>query len=197
MCRFLLLAGIAALNLIGGGCSDAPSPRFHSIDITGGNYATDFRLTDHDRRTRTLADYRGKVVTLFFGYLHCPDFCPTHLARQREVMRLLGADADRVQTLFMTVDPERDDTVTLKAFVTAFDPRFVGLRASLSETVATAQGFHAFYQKVPLPDSALGYSMDHSTTMVVFDRRGRPRLVIKHEQSATEVAADLRVLLAE
>lgn len=168
---------------------------FKSIDITGGkDYGSDFKLTDQYGRTRSLADFRGKVVTIFFGYLNCPDFCPTHLMRQKEVLKLLDADAAKVQTLFVTVDPQRDSQEALRAYMAAFDPSFIGLRGTQTEVDAVARSFKAVYRRVPVADSS-AYTVEHSTLTMVFDPQGRLRLAIRHEQSAADVAADLRLLM--
>ncbi len=191
------LAVAAGMSLITGlaGCGD--TVKFNSIDITGGTgYGKVFRLTDHDGKLRTLADYRGKVVTIFFGYLNCPDFCPTHLARQNEVLRLLGKDAARVQSLFVSVDPQRDTPERIKAYVTAFNPSFVGLTGTKEEIDLAVKAFRASYEIVPIKDSLHGYTVQHSTLSMAFDPQGRLRLAIRHEESAQQVAADLALLLA-
>jgi len=195
--HLLLVAAAAILGLLAGlaGCGNAV--KFNSIDITGGaEYGKDFRLTDHDGKLRTLAHYQGKVVTVFFGYLNCPDFCPTHLARQNEVLRLLGKDAARVQTLFVSVDPQRDTPERIKAYVTAFNPSFVGLTGTKPEIDQAVKTFHARYELVPLKDSPLGYTVQHSTLSMAFDPQGRLRLAIRHEESAQQVADDIAALLA-
>ena len=155
--QFLLsLPATAALAAVGLGGCDALNKgyAFKSIDITGAkDYGSDFRLTDQNGQVRTLADFRGKVVTIFFGYLNCPDFCPTHLMRQKEVLKLLGNDASKLQTLFVTVDPDRDSQEALKAYMAAFDPSFIGLRGTQAEVDAVATSFKAIHRKVPIKDS--------------------------------------------
>lgn len=202
MDRRALLAWLPALALPGlvglAGCERLDKARsFKSIDITGNpEFGHDFSLHDHDGRPRSLSDYRGKVVTLFFGYLHCPDFCPTHLAREAAVLQALGPqDAARVQTLFVSVDPARDTPEKIKAYVTVFHPSFIGLTGTEQEIAQAARTFKASYSKVPMPDSSLGYAIDHSTLTLVFDPKGRLRLAVRHEQSATDVATDLKRLL--
>jgi protein SCO1/2 len=170
------------------------APTFHSIDVTGANYGHDFRLTDPDGRERTLADFRGKVVMIYFGFIQCPDVCPTALSRAVEVRRLLGADADRLQLLFITVDPERDTGDILKAYTAEFDPSFLGLSASLEGTREVAEQFRVFFRKVPTGDS---YTMDHGTTSYVFDPAGRLRLAVAHAQTAQSIAADVKTLLQD
>jgi protein SCO1/2 len=169
-------------------------PEFNNIDITGADYARDFALTDASGARRTLSDYRGKVVVLFFGYTQCPDVCPTTLSELAQVRRLLGADAARVQVLFVTLDPQRDTPQLLARYVPAFDPSFIGLVGTEPQTEATAREFKIFYQKAdgPTPDS---YTLDHTSASYVFDPQGRVRLLVLSRASAGQIAADLRRLL--
>jgi protein SCO1/2 len=186
-----LVAAGAALALAA--CQPAaPPPSFKSIDITGAAYARDFSLPDAGGATRALAQFRGKVVLVFFGFTQCPDVCPTSLGRALEVRQLLGADADKVQVVFVSVDPERDTAPVLREYMKAFDPSFIALRGTADQVAATAKEFKVFFQKVPSSNS---YTMDHTTVTYVFDPQGRIRLAVKHEQSAQEVAADVRNLL--
>ena len=174
----------------------AGGPRFESSDITGSSFGHDFALQDPDGKPRTLADFRGKAVVVFFGYTQCPDVCPATRASLAEAMKQLGDDADRVQVLFVTVDPERDTPELLAKYVPAFDPRFVGLRGDAAATERTAREFKVIYQKVPgsAPDR---YTMDHSAGTYLFDPQGRLR-VYEGSAAAPEVFAhDLRALLAE
>lgn len=168
---------------------------FAATDITGANYAKDFRLVDHTGTPRSLADFRGKVVTLFFGYTQCPDICPTNLLTMAEVMRQLGPDAQRVQVLFVTVDPERDTQALLAQYVPAFDARFIGLRGDLPATEAVAKEFRVFYQKQG-DTKGQAYTVDHSTGTYAFDPQGRLRLYIRHGEKPEVIAADLGKLLA-
>lgn len=191
MLRVLLL--VAALALTACSPADAPAS-FHNTDITGADYGRDFALTDHNGNPRTLADYRGKVVTVFFGYTQCPDVCPTNLSTMAAVMKQLGADSDKVQVLFVTVDPERDTPELLKQYVPAFDPRFVGLYGSLEQTAAVAKEFKVFYRKSGDTGSP-NYTVDHSAGTYVFDPAGRLRLYVKHGTTADDIAADIRRLL--
>ncbi|MFT3734348.1 MAG: SCO family protein [Rhodocyclaceae bacterium] len=195
--RSFLQALPAAAGLLLTACGRADrAPVFHSIDITGNTeFRGDFQLVDHNGQPRSIADYRGKLVTLFFGYLNCPDFCPAHLARQTEVLRLLGDDAVRVQTLFVSVDPERDTPERIKAYVTAFNPGFVGLTGSRAQIDEATKAFKASYSISAASGSAMGYTVDHSTLSYVFDLKGRLRLAVRHELSAQAVAEDLRQLL--
>ena len=184
--------GVAAAVM--GGCSPA-KPEFASVDITGAEYARDFHLTDADDRPRQLADYRGKVVVLFFGYTQCPDVCPTTMSDLKAVMQAMGPDADRVQVLFVTLDPARDTSALLKQYVPSFDPRFVGLRADEATTAQTAKDFKVFYQRVEGPNPA-SYTYDHTAGSYVFDPNGRIRLFLRQGQSVDAVAHDLKLLLS-
>jgi protein SCO1/2 len=169
-------------------------PRFRNTDITGAEFARSFSLTGHDGQPRTLDSFKGKVVTVFFGFTQCPDVCPTTLAEMAEVMKLLGPDADRVQALFVTVDPERDTPELLSKYVPAFDPRFLGLYGSADEIARTAREFRVFYQKVP--GKAPGqYQVDHTAASFVFDPQGKVRLYVKYGQGAEPLAHDIRLLL--
>ena len=177
--------------LVLAGCT---KPEFNNIDISGADYARDFALTDTGGARRTLGDYHGKVVVLFFGYTHCPDVCPTTLAQLAQARRLLGTDAERVQVLFVTLDPERDTPQLLQRYVPAFDPSFVGLTGSRQQIEATAREFKVFFQKVdgPTPDS---YTLDHSSGSFVFDPQGRVRLYLSDKSRPDQVAPDLKRLL--
>ena len=192
--RHLLIAGgsVAALSLTA--CDKVLPVSYNGIDITGANYAKDFRLTDPDGRERTVADFKGKAVMLFFGFTQCPDVCPTALVRAAEIRKMLGADGERLQVIFVTVDPERDLPVVLKAYTQAFDPSFLGLYGDLQKTSETAKAFKVFYKKVPTGSS---YTMDHSAFSYVFDPEGKIRLVLRHEQGAQECAEDLRKILGK
>jgi len=177
-----------------GGCSPS-KPQFEGVDITGADYARDFHLTDASGKPRSLSDYRGKAVVLFFGYTQCPDVCPTTMAELQSVMKSLGPDADRVQVLFVTLDPARDTPALLSQYVPAFDPRFVGLSGDEAATVRTAKDFKVFYQKVPGP-TATSYTLDHTAGSYVFDPQGRIRLFLRQGQSAESVTHDLKILLS-
>ena len=190
MIRRLVLLVLAAWLAA---CTPA-GPSFKGSDVTGATFGRDFALTDPAGQPRTLADYRGKAVAVFFGYTQCPDVCPTTLAALAEATRSLGADADKVQVVFITVDPDRDTAALLAQYVPAFDPRFVGLRGDAAATERVAREFKVIYQKVPgtTPDR---YTMDHSAGIFLFDRAGRLRV---YESSADPavLAHDLRTLLA-
>lgn len=169
--------------------------QFRATDITGASFAREFQLTGHDGKPRSLTDFKGKVVVLFFGYTQCPDVCPTALAQFSQAAKQLGADADRVQILFVTVDPERDTQEVLSHYVPAFDSRFLGLYGDAEATARTAKEFKVIFQKQPgkTPEA---YAMDHSAGTYVFDREGRVRLFVRHDQSVDDLVHDIRLLLA-
>jgi protein SCO1/2 len=173
---------------------DAGGPQFRSTDITGVGYGQSLALTDHHGKARRLEDFRGKAVVLFFGFARCPDVCPTTLADMAQVMRQLGPLADRVQVLFVTVDPERDTQAALAKYVPAFDKRFVGLRGDLEATRAAAKEFKVYFEKRPA-ETPGEYSVDHSAQSYVIDPAGRLRLFVRHERIAEDLAPDLRTLL--
>lgn len=185
----LLLAAAAVL----GGCGPE-APRFKASDVTGTAYGRDFQLTDHYGKPRTLADFRGKVVVLFFGYTQCPDVCPTTLSELAEAMRRLGPDADRVQVLFVSIDPERDTAALLSLYMPAFHPSFVGLYGDAEATARTAKEFRILYQKQPgkTPES---YTMDHSAGSFIFDPQGRLRLYVGYGVGPDVFAHDIKELL--
>lgn len=185
---------ITALLLILTACS--PKPEFKNIDITGGTaFGKDFSLVDPDGKVRTLADFKGKVVMMFFGYTQCPDVCPTTLTEMQQVMTILGPQSDKVQVLFVTVDPQRDTAAILRQYVPAFDPRFLGLRpADAAALEKVAKDFKIYYKKVPGVSSG-SYTMDHTAGSYAFDPDGRLRLYIKHAQGPETLAHDLKELL--
>lgn len=168
---------------------------FKNTDVTGLDYAKDFALTDHNGKPRSLADFKGKAVVVFFGYTHCPDVCPTTMSEMAAVMQQLGPQADRVQVLFITVDPERDTQELLSKYVPAFDPRFLGLTGDKAATEKVAKDFKVFYQKVAGKEAG-SYSMDHTAGSFVFDPQGRIRLFVRHGQGAEPIAHDLKLLLS-
>ena len=174
-------------------CSQG-GPKFMGSDVTGSSFGRDFHLSDPAGATRSLADFRGKVVVLFFGYTQCPDACPTTLAELAGAMQKLGADAARVQVLFVTVDPERDNPALLAQYVPAFDQRFLGLYGDAAATEAVAKEFRVFYQKHAgaTPGS---YSVDHSAGTFIFDPQGRLRLYMSYGQGADIFAHDIGELL--
>lgn len=188
-----LFACLIALGLLLTGC-DKP-PAFKSTDISGVDWGKNFALTDHTGKARTLADYRGKVVILFFGYTQCPDVCPTTLMTMNETLKLLGNDATRVQVLFASLDPARDTQELLAQYVPQFNPGFIGLRGDEAATAAMAKEFRAFFTKVP-GATPTTYTIDHSTGSYAFDPQGRLRLLLKHGDAPANLAADLKLLLA-
>ena len=192
--HFLRIFCVAIICCVLAACS--PKPEFKNIDITGStSFGKDFSLLDPDGKVRTLADFKGKVVVMFFGYTQCPDICPTTLTEMQQVMTLLGPQSDKVQVLFVTVDPERDTAAILKQYVPSFDPRFLGLRpADDAALEKVAKDFKIYYKKVP--GSTLGsYTMDHTAGSYAFDPEGRLRLYIKHAQGPETLAHDLKELL--
>ena len=170
-----------------------PQASFVNTDITGSDIGRDFKLTDHTGQVRTLADYRGKVVALFFGFTQCPDICPTTLSDLAQVKQQLGTDGDKLQVLFITLDPERDTQEVLAGFVPAFDPSFVALRGSRAEIDQAVKDFKIFAQKVPAKEGA-GYTIDHTAATYVYDSQGRIRLFVRHGQTQS-LAADVKQLL--
>jgi protein SCO1/2 len=189
---FLSLACLASLLLCLSACQ---SEKFVNTDVTGLDYAKDFALTDHNGKPRTLADFKGKAVVMFFGYTQCPDVCPTTMAEMANVMQQLGPLADRVQVLFVTVDPARDTPTILSQYVPAFDKRFLGLYGDDAATAKVAKEFKVYYQKVPgkTPGS---YTMDHTAGSYVFDPKGNIRLFVKHGQGTEPLVHDLKLLLS-
>jgi protein SCO1 len=188
------LAALASLPLAG--CDKlAPKAAFENTDVTGLDYARGFSLTDHNGKPRTLADFKGKVVLLFFGYTQCPDVCPTTMAEMASVMKELGPAASQVQVLFVTLDPERDTPALLASYVPQFDKRFLGLYGSSADTAKVAKEFKVFYTKVPgsSPDT---YSIDHTAGTYVFDRDGKLRLFVRHGQGPAPLVHDIRQLLS-
>jgi len=190
-----VVRGVLAMVFIAllSACSPPEPLRFNAADMTGVEYGKGFHMLDGDGRERTLEEFRGKVVMVFFGFLQCPDVCPTALSRAVAVRELLGADADKLQMLFITVDPERDTPEALKSYVQRFDPSFIGLHDTVERTAEVAKSFNVFYAKVPTGDS---YTMDHTATSFVFDSTGRLRLAVAHNLPPDLIAADVKTLLA-
>ena len=176
-------------------CSEA-KPQFKAIDLTGADYGRGFQLTDQNGQTRTLKDFRGKLVVMFFGYTQCPDVCPTTLAEMAEAKRLMGADGARVQGVFVTLDPERDTAAVLKAYVANFDPSFVALRGTPEQTASVAKEYKIYYKKVE-GSTPTSYTLDHSAASYVYDTQGRLRLYTRYGTGAQALASDLHLLLAQ
>ena len=191
----ILALGLLAVSMMLAGCGEkTAAPTFKNVDITGAAFARDFALTDHTGKPRTLADYKGKVVVMFFGFTQCPDVCPTTMAEMSAVMKELGPQAEQVQVLFVTVDPERDTKELLAEYVPAFDKRFVGLYGTPEQTAAVAKEFKVFYAKVEgkTPGS---YSIDHTAASYIFDRNGKVRLLVRHAQGPAPIVHDIKQLL--
>jgi protein SCO1/2 len=191
---FILLCCLGALAACDTKTS-APKASFANTDITGSDFGREFSLTDHTGQRRTLADYRGKVVAVFFGFAQCPDICPTTLSDLAQVKQQLGADGDKLQVLFITVDPERDTQEILASFVPAFDPSFVALRGDKAEIDKVTKDFKVFAQKVAGKDGG-AYTIDHTAATYVYDTQGRMRLFVRHGQTISLVG-DIKKLIAE
>ena len=185
----LLLASAAMLAA----CGDR-KPQFNAVDLTGADYAKDFQLPDTDGKVRTLQDFKGKAVIVFFGYTQCPDVCPTTMADIAQAKKLLGADGAKVQGIFITIDPERDTPELLKAYVANFGPDFVALRGTPEQTAAVAKDFKVYYKKVE--GKGGNYTMDHSAASFVYDPQGRLRLYARYGAGPQVLADDLKQLLA-
>lgn len=194
MKKLLSLALLAGALLLAGCDKLSSPPAFKNTDLTGLDYAKGFSLTDHTGQARTLADFRGKLVVLFFGYTQCPDVCPTTMAEMAAVMKELGPSSNDVQVLFVTLDPERDTQEVLAHYVPAFDKRFIGLRGTPEQTAQTAKEFKVFVAKVAgsTPDN---YTVDHTAGSYVFDKDGRIRLFVRHGGGPAPIVHDLRQLL--
>jgi protein SCO1/2 len=175
---------------------EAPAPKFQANDVTGSNWGRDFELIDQNGAPRSMADYRGKVVLVFFGYTHCPDECPTTLAKMAQAVNRLGLDGDRVQGVFVTVDPSRDTPAVLAQYVQAFHPKFVGLTANRPTIAATAKEFKVSYDSRN-PDKSGIYIVDHNTVIFVFDGTGRLRLLTRADMGVNAMVHDLNLLLQE
>ncbi|MGV0960937.1 MAG: SCO family protein [Limnohabitans sp.] len=189
-----LLGGFAlsALLVLGGCGQDKPS--FRGVDITGADYAQGWALTDHNGQQRTLKDFAGKAVIVFFGYTQCPDVCPTSMQELAEVKRLLGKDGDRLQGVFITVDPERDTPELLKSYMANFDPSFVALRPAPEQLPQVAKDFKIYFKKVE-GKTPTSYTMDHSAGSFTFDPQGRVRLYNRYGSGAQALAEDVKILL--
>lgn len=197
--RRTLTAALVVAALVAGalsGCGKpAGTPTFESSDVTGAEFGRKLALHGPGGKPRSLADYSGKVVVVFFGFTHCPDVCPTTLFEVSEIFRALGPEAKDLRALFVTVDPERDTQALLAQYVPAFDPSFVGLYGNLESTQLVAKNYKVFFQKVPgkTPGS---YSIDHSAGSYVYDPQGRLRLFVRHGQPLDGLVADFKLLLA-
>jgi protein SCO1/2 len=187
------LLSLAAGSLVLAACSESKQ-KFNAIDLTGADYAKDFHLPDTDGRMRSLADFKGKVVALFFGYTQCPDVCPTTLAELTQAKQQLGPDGDKLQVVFVTVDPERDTPKVLKAYMANFDPGFIGLVPTPAQLEQVAKDFKVYYKKVE-GATPTSYSMDHSAATYLYDPEGRLRLYARYGGGAPALASDIAKLL--
>ncbi len=176
------------------GCSSEQSVSFNATDITGANYGAGVELVDSHGQLRTLEDFKGEVVMVYFGFIQCPDVCPTALMRAVEVKDALGPLGDKFRVVYITVDPERDTPDIVSAYLAAFDPSFVGLHPTMEQLPDVAKQFRVFYRKVPTGDS---YTMDHTATSLVYDQHGRLRLAVSHAMDAAPIDEDVRNLLQQ
>jgi len=198
ICRSLLLA--AALSGALAGCdkpgSSSPAVAFRGADITGAEYARTLALPDLNGQPRTLGDFKGKVTVVFFGYTQCPDVCPTTMTELAQVKKSLGADSDKLQAVFVTIDPERDTPEILKSYMASFDPSFIALRGTLAQTEATAKEFKVYFAKVPGKTEG-SYTMDHSAGAFILDPKGNVRVFERYGAGAEGLTADVKALLAK
>ena len=192
--RAFLTAIASAGSLLGAACVKSPAS-FKATDITGAKFANDFAMTGHDGKPRSLADFKGKVVVVFFGYVQCPDVCPTTLSTLRTVREQLGADADKLQVVFITVDPERDTREVLSQYVPAFDPSFIGLSGDAATTERVAREFRVLYTK-NAGKTPTSYTVDHSAGVFIFDTQGRIRLYASQNMTPENYVHDIRALLS-
>lgn len=195
--QWLRLCSVTALGaaLVLSGCDRAGAPSFKAIDITGADYARELSLADPDGKRRSLAEFKGRAVVVFFGFTQCPDVCPATMVELAAVKQQLGADGERVQGVFVTLDPERDTPELLKAYVDNFGGGFVALRGTPEETLAAAKHFKVFFAKVPGKTES-SYTIDHTAGSYIFDPQGRVRLFTRHGTGAEALAHDLKLLLA-
>ncbi|MDA7416821.1 SCO family protein [Xenophilus arseniciresistens] len=192
----LLTGGAGALAVLGLAACSESKPSFNAIDLTGADYARDFKLADMNGRERTLADFKGKVVAVFFGFAQCPDVCPTTMLEMKQIKDKLGADGDKLQVIYITVDPARDTAAVMKDYMAAFDPSFLALIPTPEQLAATAKDFKVYYKKVDgkTPGS---YTMDHSAASYLYDPQGRLRLYARYGTPVDALAADIQTLLKQ
>ena len=193
--RAALLASLVSMVFTLAACNPPAAPKFQSTDVTGASFGKALALADHNGKPRTLADFHGKIVVLFFGFTQCPDVCPTTLAEMAKVVKELGADGDKVQVLLVSVDPERDTPALLKQYVTAFHPSFIGLAGDADATARTAKEFKVYVQKQPIKSG--GYSVDHSAGTFILDQQGRLRLFVQYGAGAQVLLNDIKQLLKQ
>ena len=195
--RIALWGATAASVAVLAACSpSAKAPKFNGIDVTGAEYAKDFPLPDQDGKVRSIKDFAGKVVVVFFGYTQCPDVCPTTMSELAEVKRSLGADGERLQGVFITVDPERDKPEILKAYMANFDPTFVGLTGTPEQLAAVAKDFKIYYKKVD-GKTPTSYTMDHSAGSYIYDPKGNLRVYTRYGSGAQALQSDVKALLSQ
>ncbi|WP_249661254.1 SCO family protein [Variovorax sp. PCZ-1] len=187
ICLFCLIFVLLA------GCAEKKQ-EFRSIDITGAEYAKDFALPDVNGQTKTIADFKGKAVVLFFGFAQCPDVCPTTMAEIAEVKKSLGKDGERVTAVFITVDPERDSPQVLKAYMESFDPSFTALRGTVAQTESLAKYYKIYYKKVE-GKTPTSYTIDHTAASFIYDPQGKLRLYTRYGMGAQALTDDLKLLL--
>lgn len=192
--RRVLLSCWGALTIAALVACSPDKPSFKAIDITGADYARGFTLSDHNGQTRSLSDFKGKVVVVFFGYTQCPDVCPTSMTELAEVKRLLGADGDKLQGVFVTVDPARDTAELLKAYMGNFDPSFVAFIPTPEQLAAVAKDYKVYYKKVD-GKTPTSYTMDHSAGSYVYDPQGNLRLFSRYGSGPQALAEDIKILL--
>ena len=198
--RSIVLAAVLGATLLAGcdklGIASKPAEPFRGADITGADYARSISLPDVNGQPRTLGDFKGKVTVVFFGYTQCPDVCPTTMAELAQVKKALGPDGDKLQAVFITIDPERDTPEILKSYMASFDPSFVALRGTLEQTQATAKEFKVYFAKVPGKTEG-SYTMDHSAGAFVLDTKGNVRLFERYGAGAEGLTADVKALIAQ
>ena len=187
--------GVTAALGVGLTACGETKQNFNAVDITGADYAKDFSLKDTDGKVRTIADFKGKVVVLFFGYAQCPDVCPTTMTEMAQVKQQLGKDGDKLQVLFVTVDPARDTPEVLKAYMGAFDPAFLALIPTPDQLAVTAKDFKVYYKKVD-GKTPTSYSMDHSAASYIYDPEGRLRLYARYGAGVAPMVSDVKALLS-
>ena len=191
----LILSVVIAVACLMSACGQSAAPKFQLTDVTGADFGKSLALTDHTGKPRTLADFQGKVVVIFFGYTQCPDVCPTTLSEMAKVVKDLGADGEKVQVLFVSIDPERDTRELLRQYVTAFNPSFLGMVGDTAATMRTAKEFKVYMQKQPARGGS--YSVDHSAGTFIFDQQGRLRLFAQYGVSTSALLGDIRTLLKQ
>ncbi len=195
MRKFIRLVLLGFIVLIFAGCGSAgTAQKFNATDITGVDFGSTLNLTDQTGKPRSLSDFKGKVVALFFGYTHCPDVCPTTMTDLKQSMKQLGARADEFQVLFVTLDPERDTQSVLAEYMPAFDPSFIGLYGTQAQTAKVLKDFKIFSAKVENNGSS-GYTIDHSAGVYLFDKTGKARLYVDYGTKPDLIASDIEKLL--